>query len=66
MNRLLELEGATHRLQVGQGLHIAPGAAHQMRNESREALRFIVISSPNSYGDREPVPLPKGSAGASP
>lgn len=62
----LELEGATHRLQVGQGLHIAPGAAHQMRNASREALRFIVISSPNSHGDRELIPLPQGSAGASP
>ncbi|HET6432050.1 cupin domain-containing protein [Dyella sp.] len=51
----LELEGVAHRLGAGQGLHVPPGAAHQMRNDSGEELRFLVVSSPRSHGDREVV-----------
>jgi len=49
----LELDGNTHRLEPGQGLHVPPGAAHQLRNESETDLRFLVMSSPRSHGDRE-------------
>lgn len=52
---MLELEGVAHRLETGQGLHVPPGAAHQMRNDSGEDVRFLVISSPRSHGDREAV-----------
>lgn len=51
----LELDGIVHCLAAGQGLHVPPGAAHQMRNESGEELRFLVVSSPRSHGDREVV-----------
>lgn len=52
---VLELEGVAHRLRAREGLHVPPGAAHQMRNESNGELRFIVVSSPKSHGDRETV-----------
>jgi mannose-6-phosphate isomerase-like protein (cupin superfamily) len=38
-------------------LHIPPGVAHQVRNESAADVRFLVISAPRSHGDRELVPL---------
>lgn len=52
---LLELDGVAHRLGARHGLHVPPGAAHQMRNESASEVRFIVVSSPKSHGDREVV-----------
>ena len=52
---VLELEGVAHRLAAREGLHVPPGAAHQMRNEADGELRFIVVSSPKSHGDRETV-----------
>lgn len=51
----LELDGVDHRLAARQGLHVPPGAAHQMRNDSGDGLRFLVVSSPRSHGDREVV-----------
>ena len=53
----LELEGVTHSLQRGEGLHVPPGAAHQMRNDGTTDLRFIVVSAPQSHGDRTAAPL---------
>lgn len=49
---VLEMEGAIHALHPGEGLHVPPGAAHQMRNDSVADLRFLVVSSPQSHGDR--------------
>ncbi|GAB2560123.1 cupin domain-containing protein [Rhodanobacter koreensis] len=54
---MLELDGTRHRLQRGDGLHVPPGAAHQMHNESLSDVRFLVISAPKSHGDRTPAPL---------
>ena len=51
----LEREGVVHRLDAGQGLHVPPGSAHRMRNDSASDLRFLVISAPRSHGDREVV-----------
>ena len=48
----LELEGVAHRLVAGSGLHAPPGQAHQMRSASTAEVRFLVISSPPSHGDR--------------
>jgi len=53
----LEADGVTQVLKAGEGLHIPPGTAHQMRNEGAVDLRFLVISAPKSHGDREPAPL---------
>lgn len=49
----LEVEGQAHRLRAGEGLHVPPGAAHQLRNEGNMEIRFLVISAPKSHGDRE-------------
>ncbi|MBD8872983.1 cupin domain-containing protein [Rhodanobacter sp. DHB23] len=54
---VLELEGAPHRLRHGEGLHVPPGAAHQMRNDSGADARFLVVSAPKSHGDRIAAPL---------
>ena len=51
----LELEGEIHRLRAGEGLHVPPGATHQLRNEGNMEIRFLVISAPRSHGDREEV-----------
>lgn len=53
----LELEGIEQSLRAGQGLHVPPGAVHQMRNESEGDVRFIVVSVPPSHGDRIAMPL---------
>lgn len=52
---VLELEGTAHRLRAREGLHVPPGTAHQMRNESARDVRFLVVSSPRSHGDRETI-----------
>jgi mannose-6-phosphate isomerase-like protein (cupin superfamily) len=49
---VMEIEGALHKIERGQGLEIAPGVAHQARNESNETVRFLVMSEPPSHLDR--------------
>jgi mannose-6-phosphate isomerase-like protein (cupin superfamily) len=53
----LELDGVTHRLQRGDGLHVPPEVAHQVRNDGSADVRFIVISAPKAHGDRVAAPL---------
>jgi uncharacterized cupin superfamily protein len=53
----IELEGVTHRLQTGMGLHVPPGLAHQVRNDATKDARVLVVSSPRSHGDRLEAPL---------
>jgi len=48
----MEIEGETISLSSGEGLHIPPGRCHQIRNQSPDPLRFLVISQPPSHGDR--------------
>ena len=60
---MLELEGARHPLRAGQGLHVPPGSAHQMCNESAHELRFLVVSAPRSHGDRVAAALDAEGAG---
>ncbi len=50
---LLEAGGVEYPIQAGQGLQIEPGVAHQISNRSREPLELLVISQPQSHGDRE-------------
>jgi len=51
----MEMNGETHHLQTNQGIEILPLTPHQMKNESNEALEFIVVSCPPSHGDRVTV-----------
>ncbi|ABO24528.1 cupin domain-containing protein [Shewanella loihica] len=50
---LLEVEGSEHRLTAHQGMHVAPGQAHCLRNGGEQVLEFLVTSTPPSHGDRE-------------
>ena len=52
---VLEADGVEYQLQVGDGLQIDPGVAHQMFNRSQRAVEFLVVSQPHSHGDREVV-----------
>lgn len=49
---VMNVDGCETRLAPGEGLRILPGVPHQIRNESREPLQFLVISQPPSHGDR--------------
>jgi mannose-6-phosphate isomerase-like protein (cupin superfamily) len=48
----MEANGETIRLHTGEGIRILPGVRHQIRNQSSEPVRFLVISQPPSHGDR--------------
>lgn len=48
----IEIDGTTHRLNAGEGIEVAPEVPHQFKNTSNEDVNFLVISSPNSHGDR--------------
>jgi mannose-6-phosphate isomerase-like protein (cupin superfamily) len=48
--------GETVALEPGQGVEIAPGTPHQIRNPGPVDLEFLVVSHPHSHGDRAPVP----------
>jgi len=59
---VLELEAARYQLRRGEGLHVPPGTAHQMHNVSMADVRFLVVSSPKSHGDRAPAALAQDAA----
>jgi len=48
----MEIDGEVVALGAGEGVHIPAGAAHQMRNDSGEEVRFLVVSQPRAHGDR--------------
>ena len=48
----MQLDGTSIALHSGQGIEIAPGDSHQAFNLSEAPIRFLVISSPPSRGDR--------------
>lgn len=49
---VMEVDGRTMTLSVGEGVWIPTGTSHQMRNDSRDEVHFLVISHPPSHGDR--------------
>ena len=49
---LIEVEEEMVELSSGDGVRVLPGSRHQIRNESNELVRFLVISQPPSHGDR--------------
>ena len=48
----IEMEGRLLSLRQGEGVHVPARCAHQLFNHEQEDLRFLVISSPKSHGDR--------------
>lgn len=48
----LEVDGKINRLEAEQGYHIEAGVPHQLRNEQKTDLIFLVTSVPPSHGDR--------------
>ena len=54
---ILELDGEEHCLPPSTGLTVPAQMPHQVFNRGREDARFLVISQPPSYGDREPAAL---------
>ncbi len=52
---VLEVAGERHILPAQTGLEIAPGVAHQFRNESDHDVVFLVISQSPSQSDRQPA-----------
>lgn len=48
----IDVEGTSVKLNMHQGLEIEPRTAHQFRNDSVKDVRFLVVSSPSSHGDR--------------
>jgi mannose-6-phosphate isomerase-like protein (cupin superfamily) len=51
----IEVEGATHALGAREGLEVAPGLAHEVRNPGDGPAEFLVVSQPPSHGDRTPT-----------
>ena len=49
---VMEVGGEEITLHAGEGLHIAPGTSHKIRNFSGQPAEFLVISQPPSHDDR--------------
>jgi mannose-6-phosphate isomerase-like protein (cupin superfamily) len=49
---IMEIGDKFIELKPSQSLHIAPGNPHRIRNAGSSALQFIVISEPESHGDK--------------
>lgn len=48
----IEIDGKRIVLQKNEGIEVPPHKPHQMRNDSKEDVEFLVISEPNSRGNR--------------
>jgi mannose-6-phosphate isomerase-like protein (cupin superfamily) len=48
----MESGPARTTIPAGQGVVVSPGQPHQAVNASAKAVRFLVVSSPPSHGDR--------------
>lgn len=48
----LEVEFHDFVLRAGEGIEVAPGQAHQAKNQGAADVRFVVTSHPPSHGDR--------------
>ncbi|MFD2329471.1 cupin domain-containing protein [Cohnella sp. GCM10020058] len=48
----IDIDGEETVLHVQEGVEVAPLVPHQMFNKSDEEIEFLVISQPNSKGDR--------------
>ncbi|MGU7782030.1 cupin domain-containing protein [Burkholderia sp. PU8-34] len=51
----MEIEGKIHVVPPMSGIEIAPGKLHQARNDSGADVRFLVMSTPSTRGDRTDI-----------
>ncbi len=47
-----EINHTLIEVHAGEGVHIEPNSAHQIKNLSSENIEFLVISQPHAHGDR--------------
>ena len=48
----IELSDKKYKLTVGEGLHVPAKAIHLLKNTGKTDLIFLVISQPESHGDK--------------
>ena len=48
----IQIDGEIITLNAQEGIEVPPLMKHQMRNDSNQDVEFLVISQPNSRGDR--------------
>lgn len=48
----IELDGTEHELHPQEGIEIPSNIPHQAMNRSADPVEFLVISRPNTRGDR--------------
>jgi mannose-6-phosphate isomerase-like protein (cupin superfamily) len=49
---VMEISGKETHICAGEGLHVEPGVPHRIMNQSDKPIQFLVISQPESHGDR--------------
>ncbi len=49
---IFEIEKEEIEVEEGNGIHIPPNTNHRIRNDETVDLEFLVISQPNTRGDR--------------
>lgn len=48
----IEVDGCVYQVSDQQGISIPAGAIHELRNEAKSDLIFLVVSTPPSHGNR--------------
>ena len=48
----IELDGESFTVPAASGIHVSAGLKHQMRNNQKDDLVFLVVSTPPSHTDR--------------
>ena len=48
----IAFDGKRETLRAHEGVEVRPGVPHQILNESKHDVEFLVISQPPSHGDR--------------
>jgi len=51
-NATFIIKDKKHEVKAGEGIHIPKNVFHQIKNETRVYLRFLVISSPAILNDK--------------
>lgn len=49
---VMEVDEQFIQLSAGEGIYIEPGEHHRFRNDSSDTVRFLVVTSPKTPGDR--------------
>ena len=48
----IEISGSVFEVHAGSGIHVPAKEPHQLTNNGTIDLRFLVVSQPESHGDR--------------